>query len=101
MLSTQNLREIAIRLAETHAAIEAGIEKIYWFPATDEIRFVELDSTTLASDRIEPFYFGPDREGGIPLPSGVAVIRTEEVRKLQPPDGWGSWEDAELIWERK
>ena len=95
-----DIKKIAERLAEKHAEIEPTVEEIYWFPATDEIRFIEVDSATIESEKIEPFYFTPDPTGGVPFPTGVAVIRTEEKKTLKPPEEWGSWDDAELIWPR-
>lgn len=97
----KRIKEVAERLAREHGEIEPTVESIYWFPAVDEIRFVELDSATIASEEIEPFYFTPDLEGGVPFPSGVAVIRADEKDKLKPPEGWGDWDNAELIWERE
>ena len=95
-----NMKQIATRLAKKHAEIEPTVEEIYWFPAIDEIRFVEVDSATIESEKIEPFYFTPDPDGGVPFPAGIAVIRAEEKKKLQPPEEWGSWDDAELIWRK-
>lgn len=100
MGSQNDMKKIAEQLAEKHAEIEPTVERIYWFPATDEIRLVELDSATMESEKIEAFYFTPDPTEGVPFRSAVAVIRTEEKNKLEPPEEWGSWDDAELIWPR-
>jgi hypothetical protein len=77
-----------------------GVTKTYRFPAEDEVRLVELEAYAIQSEAIEPFYFAPDVQGGVPYPSGVAVIRPEEKPRLNPPEGWGGWDDAELIWQR-
>lgn len=96
----ETIEEVARRLAAEHGHIEPGVEQIYWFRDSKEIRFIEIDDSTAVSEEIEPFYFAPDVEGGIPYPSGVAVIRSQEKEKLHPPKEWGPWEDAKVIWRR-
>lgn len=73
------------------------IDTAYLFPSDTEIRLVYIDTTARPSpdpQRIVPFYFGADAEGGVPYPSAVALVRPEEKNTLQPPDGWGTWNDA-------
>lgn len=84
-------------LAAANAEAEPSIEEIYWFPSATEIRLVELDRNMMRSGQVVPFYFGPDPAGGVRFPSAIALIHPDE-RHLQPPDGWGRWEDAERIW---
>ena len=99
-LDHQQIREYARRLAEANAEAEPSISDAYWFPAEDEIRLIEVDRDTPPSDCVMPFYFGEDPEGDIPVPSGIAMIRPEEKDTLSPPEGWGTWGDAVLIWSR-
>ena len=79
---------------------EHTVVSAYWFPSESEIRIVYVDYTARPSpdpQRIVPFYFGADDEGDIPLPSALAIIRPEEKDTLQPPEGWGTWDNAQEI----
>lgn len=97
-VSGDEMQTVARQMARRHAESEPGIQEIYLFPNGGEIRLIEIDSTTTPSPQVEPFYFGPDRVGGIPYPSAIALIRPEEKDKLPPPEGWGGWRDAQRIW---
>jgi len=88
----------ARRLATANAESEPNLEAVYLFPSDHQIRLVEVDRSMSSSDMILPFYFPPDPEGGIPFPSALALIRPEEERRLSPPDGWGTWDEARRIW---
>ena len=99
-MSKSNLEELrrqAERLARANVEAEPSIEEVFWFPAEDEIRLVEVDRTTPPSDCISPFYFRADPGGGTGFTSGIAIIRPEEKEKLDPPEGWGKWKDAKKI----
>lgn len=91
--------EAARRLAAANVEAEPALHAVYLFPAEREIRLIEVDPTALPSKQITPFYFGPDPQGGIPFPSALALLRPEE-RDLPPPEGWGAWDDAVLLWSR-
>lgn len=99
--------DAAKRLAKYNVESEEdAVKAIYFFPSSEkEIRLVELDVKAMPSPagqkQIEPFYFGPDTAGGIPFPSGIALIRPEDKDKLEPPKKWGKWEDARQIWPEK
>jgi hypothetical protein len=97
----QDIKTVAGRLAEMNAQAEPNIEEIYLFPDQEEIRLIELDSSTISSRQITPFYFAPDPAGGIPYRFGIALIRPEEKDILSPPIQWGNWSDAVPIWKRK
>ena len=99
-LGLDEVREYARKLAAANAEAEPTITDVYWFPSGDEIRLVELDSDAIPNDCIAPFYFPEDPEEGIPMPSGIALIRPEDKDRLSPPDHWGSWDDAEKVWSR-
>lgn len=94
----EDIVSIAKRLADAHRDAEPSIEKIYLFPSDEEIRLVEVDSVTVPSDRVTPFYFAPDAAGGIPFRSAIALIRPDEDARIPLPEGWGSWSSARLIW---
>lgn len=92
--------DAARRLAKASAAAEPNIKAIYLFPKPkegNEIRLIEIDPTTMPSETVTPYYFAADLVGGIPFPSAIALIRPDE-RKLSPPEGWGTWKEAKLIW---
>lgn len=97
MPDKETIRKVAAELAQEHVEAEPSISDVYLFPADDEIRLIEVDEQTVPSDCVAPFYFPPAPEDGIPVPSGIALIRPEEVGKLELPEGWGSWDDAEKI----
>ena len=103
MTETQShsLRAEAERLALDNVAEEPSIEAVYWFPAKDEIRLIEVDATFPMGDSIDPFYFRADPANGTGRTSGIAMVRPEQVRKLSPPDGWGTWDEAKLLWRRE
>lgn len=92
------VRAAAERLARANVDAEPNIQEVYWFPAEDAIHLIEIDPSTFANDEITPFYFGPDPQGGIPFPSGIALIRPEEKSRLSPPSDWGSWDQAIRLW---
>lgn len=86
-------------LAKDARQTDPCITKFYWFPDDTEVHLVEVATNMLPamSDEIEPFYFPPAPESGMPALSGVALILDGEQHKLRPPKGWGSWEDAKEL----
>lgn len=97
-----NIMESVKKLVEYHTEAEPSIIRVYRFPSEQEIRLVEVDEETWFTDgdRMEAWYFGTDPNGGIQYPAGVALIRPEEESRLLPPEGWGDWSEAELVWQR-
>lgn len=95
-MDTKAIRKQASELARTNKQAEPSIVKVYWFPNNDEIRLVGLEASTVPalSGYVEPFFFGPSPKDGLTVPSGIAIIQTEEYRKLKLPKGWGTWNDA-------
>ena len=92
-----DIEDVAYRLARYNQDADLGIIASYLFSSKTEIRLIHLDKTSPAtedSEPIAPFYFGPDRAGGITYPSAVALIRPDEKERLSPPEGWGTWDDA-------
>jgi len=101
MSDLATIEELATKLAHENIEAEPTITEVYWLPAEGEIRLIEVDEQTVPmpenSDCVEPFYFKPVPQDGIPVPCGIAIIRPEELRKLKLPEGWGSWDDAKKI----
>lgn len=97
-----DIRAVARQLWEDSVEAEPVTAAVYLFPSGDEIRLIYLDPTTASSRSeqiVRPFYFGINAAGGLPYRSAIAVIRPEEKDTLQPPEGWGAWEQAELVWQ--
>ncbi|MCA9415422.1 MAG: hypothetical protein KC917_04100 [Candidatus Omnitrophica bacterium] len=97
------IRETAEKLARDHAAVEPSIEKILLFDSENEIRLIEVDPLLdpSAEGHLLPMRFDADPEGGVYFPSSIALIRPDEVERIQPPLSWGNWNDGQVIWERK
>ncbi len=90
------IRKQALLLARENKLAEPGIIDILWFPSANEVHLVEVEPSTVQtlSGTIEPFYFPPAPADGLPAPSGIAIIRPDEVGKLILPPRWGKWDDA-------
>lgn len=90
------IRKQAELLARENKRAEPGITEILWFPSANEVHLVEVESSTVQtlSGNIEPFYFPPAPTDGLPAPSGIAIIRPDEVGKLTLPPQWGTWDEA-------
>lgn len=98
MVAMDKMHEIAMSLARANKESEPNIQRIFWFPHTEEVRLVEVDPESLPGEsHAVAFHFGPDVGGGIPVPSAIALIRPEEVKVLAPPKDWGNWEDAKEL----
>lgn len=98
-----DLRRAAQELAEANGNSEPAISVVYWFPATDEIRLIAVDSTVASTrngDAIAPFYFKANRQWGAPYPLAIALIHPEDDHHAPLPNGWNSWDEAEIIWTR-
>jgi hypothetical protein len=93
------IKKQAIELARENKKAEPEISKAYWFPDDKEVRLIELEDNvvTSASGYVEPFYFDSSPSDSIPVPSGIAIIRTDEYKKIKLPENWGNWEDAEEL----
>jgi hypothetical protein len=90
------IREQAELLARENREADPSIEKVYWFPHRDEVRLVETTSEVPASgdNLVHPFYYRPIPDDGLPAPSGIALIRPDEVGRVQLPVEWGEWRHA-------
>ncbi len=88
----------AKELARRNRALDSSLQEFYWIPDNKEVRLIEIEPNAIPSgDFLDPFYFAPIPEMGMLAPSGVALIRPDEVRKLNLPDDWGSWDDAQKL----
>ena len=98
-MGRKEVEEQAIKLAKDNKKSEPQIKKIFWFPNDDEVRLVEIEDDFIisGSNVVEPFYFDASPEDDLPLPSGVAIIRSDEFKKISLPDDWGSWDDAQEL----
>jgi hypothetical protein len=94
----EKMRDQAKLLAMESKSADPHVIKVIWFPHEKEVHIIEINDNTTPSDTVvAPFYFGPVPEEGLPAPSGIAIIKPEEYRKLDLPSGWGTWDDAEEL----
>jgi hypothetical protein len=94
-MSRKAIEQQARLLAKENRNAEPEITNVYWFPNETEVRLVEvLPAVPPSGDRVVPFYFRPQPADNLPAPSGIALVRPDEVRNLPLPKGWGQWEDA-------
>ena len=93
------IRHEAEHLAKANREADPDIVEVFWFPAEDEIRLVEVVRNTLPtpSGELEPFYFAPSPADGIHLRSAVALITPREAGRLKLPSGWGTWKSAKKL----
>jgi hypothetical protein len=93
------IQKQALLLAEEARRTDPNIIKFYWFPAENEVRLVEVatDMQPSLDDAVQPFYFPASPQHNMPALSGVAIIRDGEDGKLKLPEGWGTWDEAELL----
>jgi hypothetical protein len=100
----EDIKKVATFLVEEIAKSSDNIIKAYLFPSEEEIRLVEVDKKTIPNrQELLVFYFAPDPQGGVPFPSGIALMRPDEdkAQKPTPPEEWGSWDHAEVIWSKQ
>lgn len=93
------IRNQAILVARENKRAEPGITKVYWFPDEEEVRLIELEEgiPPSPSNVVEPFHFNPSPGDKLTAPSGIALIRPDEFRKLELPEDWGRWDSAEEL----
>jgi hypothetical protein len=96
MMSLEEVKNQAKLLAAENRMAEPDILEIYWFPDEAEVRLVETLPTIPASGdgRLHPYHFRANRDQNLPHPSGVALIRPDEVGRLTLPEKWGDWDEA-------
>ena len=98
-MSRKIVEQQARYLAADNYKAEPDIQKVYWFPDDEEVRLVELTPQIPVADNgaLQPFYFNPSPEDGLPSPSAMALIQPQEFGRLSLPKRWGTWDDAVLI----
>jgi hypothetical protein len=94
-MAIEEIERQARMLATENRQAEPLITKMYWFPDENEVRLVGvLSAMPIGDGRIHPYFFRPAPQQNLPAPSGVALVRPEEVCNSQLPEEWGDWEDA-------
>jgi hypothetical protein len=91
-----DIQEQARLLADDNRKAEPAITTVFWFPDPDEVRLVEVHSGIAATPEgpLHPFFFRESPDDNLPAPSGIVLVRPEEVRQRELPEEWGSWEDG-------
>jgi hypothetical protein len=104
-MTRTDIEKLAREIAEDHAESEPGIVRVYWFPADEEIRIVEIDESLPskmeadAPGKMTPFYF--QRNGAMRNPLVLELISPDDENKIGVPAGWGDWKDAKVILEKR
>ncbi|MCX7046591.1 MAG: hypothetical protein NTX50_14035 [Candidatus Sumerlaeota bacterium] len=94
----------AEQLASMHAKSTPSVKEILFFPDKEErvIRFLEVKTDTLGNrDRIRPLYLAALPRSKFQYDCELALILPKEKRRLAVPDGWGNWDNAIRIYQRK
>ena len=93
------IRKQAQQLAKANRETEPTVSEVLWFPNEVEVRLVELDtdSPTKAEEYVLPFYFRPEPGRGLTAPMAIALVHPEDRGKAKLPEGWGDWNDAEVL----
>ena len=93
MLSNNIIEAQAKQLAADHKEAEPDVERIYWFPDSEEVRLIVVTPSIPPSGdgALHPFYFRANASDNLPSPSAIALIRPEESGKLRLPPKWGDW----------
>lgn len=96
VLDYPEIKKQALLLANEAKLADSSIVRFFWFPDAEQVRLLELSTNVspAAGDEIEPVFFRPAPEHGIPALSGVAMIREDEYRAVNLPTDWGTWDDA-------
>ena len=95
-MDAEIIKRQAEYLAREYREAEPDMDGIYWFPDDDEVRLVEVhrDVAAAVENRLAPYYFRASPVDDLPARSAIALIRTDEFRRLELPKGWGDWDDA-------
>jgi hypothetical protein len=98
-MSVAEIERQAKLLAKDNREAEPEITDIYWFRDDKEVRLVEVLTSVPACDdeTLQPFYFRPSPDDGLPDPSAIVLIRPDEVGRIKPPKHWGDWSTAKKL----
>lgn len=99
----ENLEQEAEHLARLNHAEVPSIERSYLFPDPTgmAIRMIHVDRKAFPEQEVVPIQFGPDPSESLYHAMWIAIISPNDVERLQPPAGWGSWDDAVVIERRR
>lgn len=95
-LEYPEIKRQALLLVKEAKLADSSIVRFFWFPDAKQVRLLELSSDMLPASgaEVEPVFFRPAPEYGMPALSGVAMIRADEYRSINPPTEWGTWDQA-------
>ena len=95
-LEYPEIKKQALLLAKEARIADSSIVRFFWFPNGEQVRLVEISSDMLpaSGDEVEPVFFRPAPEHGMPALSGVAMIREDEYLSIKLPTEWGTWDEA-------
>jgi hypothetical protein len=95
----RKIKNQALLLAKDNRQADPSITKVFWFPADDEVRLLELTPKipTSPDGTVHPYRFGPSLRDKLLFPSAIALIRRGEFGQLKLPEGWGTWQEAEEL----
>ena len=96
-MTIEFIRTQAEVLATENKRAEPNIQSIFWFKDANEIRLIEVEDVVRPSESgiVEPFYF--DASNAVQAPSAIAIIRSDEYKKISLPPEWGDWDSAEKL----
>ena len=95
----QKIEDQARLLVKDNREADPSITNVYWFPAEEEVRLLELTTEIPISPdgTVHPYRFGSSPRNKLQFPSAIALIRPEEFGQLQLPKGWGTWRKAKEL----
>lgn len=96
MSTLEQIEKQARLLAMENKKSDQEIRRIFWFKHDAEVRLVEVHESLPPSEdnKIHPVFFRASAKDGLPAPSGIALINEVDVHKAEPPEDWGTWDDA-------
>lgn len=92
---------VAKLLAGEHMSQDKGIREVYWAPAANEVKLVEISTSVDDAGELLPFRFSPDPPD-VPYHSVVILVSPGDWERvtlgdLSLPDAFGRLEDLERI----
>lgn len=79
--STMSVEIVARMLAGEHMSEDPGIRDVYWAPAANEVRLVEVSDSVRDAGEILPFRFAADPPD-VPYPSLVVLLGPGDWQRL-------------------
>ena len=92
---------VAKLLAGEHMSQDEGIREVYWAPAANEVRLVEVSGSVGDTSELLPFRFSPDPPD-VPFHSVVILLSPRDWERvvagdLKLPDTFGTFTALERI----